>query len=150
MNKLYVLIAFVGLLVIYVIYSYFKNKNSNNIENYDDEDDNEKDDNQKDIKDVNILNEDDYNFDDEDIQPNNISNKNKIIKDIYPYGKSYLINPRTGLNSFGCNCICHDKNQVVYHIAPCCGIKEKCGCPCHLGIDYMHNEKCCTNAVEKQ
>ena len=147
MNKLYVLIAFVGVLVIYVIYSYFKNKNSNNIENYD-EDENE---NHNGTNEVNILNEDDYNFDDDiDDKPNNISNKNKIIKDVYPYGKSYLINPRTGLNSFGCNCICHDKNQVVYHIAPCCGIKEKCGCPCHLGIDYIHNEKCCINAVEKK
>ncbi len=122
-----ILIGFGVLLMIFIVYCYNKNS-SDDVEDFEE--------NKNSSDDV------------EDFEENkkNKQHKRKIHKDIFPHGRSFLINPNTGLNSYGCNCICHN-GERIYHIAPCCGIKEVCRCPCHNGIDIDHNTKCCDSAV---
>ena len=126
-NDIYILIGFGVLLLLYIVYSYNKNKSVDNDSDIDDE--------------PSEHFTDDY---DEEYVDYNIFPNEKL--DVFPTGKSFLINPKTGLNKYGCNCICHNGTYVA-HLAPCCGIKEVCGCACHLGIDIDHNTKCCDSAI---
>ena len=148
-----ILIGFGILLALYIVYSYNKNKSINDeeYEQYTDDYDLERDEDYLDgsiICDCPCHNDPSVRHIEPCCGPNRSTHKLKESPDIFPFGRSFLINHNTGLNKFGCNCVCHD-GRVMDHIVPCCGIKEVCGCPCHSGIDVDHNTKCCDSAIIK-
>ena len=113
---IYIFVGFSSMLALYMYFNYKKNQLYNsNVENNGNIDD-------------------DLDTDEEYTVELNEIRENREITD-------KIIDPATGLNKHGCNCICH-QGKPIYHLVPCCGIVKVCGCPCHQGIDYIHNIKC--------